>query len=94
MRLVFAEKTTVLGFDSNDSIHSNQITRRMATWLSQKDGPLTFILSPMGRGESHDAMRRAKTRERRSPAVSRASQGAIAFVTFRRGAPTESRADA
>src|SRR6266576_2473129 len=36
VRLVFAEKTTVLGFDSNDSIHSNQITRRMATWLSQK----------------------------------------------------------
>ena len=46
MRLVFAEKTTVLGFDSNDSIHSNQITRRMATWLSQKECPLTFILSP------------------------------------------------
>ena len=49
MRLVFAEKTTVFGFDSNDSIHSNQITNRMATWLSQKDGPLTFILSPKGR---------------------------------------------
>src|SRR5258708_34312660 len=46
VRLVFAEKTTVLGFDSNDSIHSNQITRRMATWLSQKECPLTFILSP------------------------------------------------
>ena len=46
MRLVFAEKTTVLGFDSNDSIHSNQITNRMATWLSQKECPLTFILSP------------------------------------------------
>src|SRR5712671_1922885 len=35
VRLVFAEKTTVLGFDSNNSIHSNQITNRMATWLSQ-----------------------------------------------------------
>ena len=46
VRLVFAEKTTVLGFDSNDSIHSNQITNRMATWLSQKECPLTFILSP------------------------------------------------
>ena len=65
VRLVFAEKTTVLGFDSNDSIHSNQITNRMATWLSQKDGPLTFILSQKGRGESHDAIRRTKTKERR-----------------------------
>src|SRR5882724_9465531 len=46
VRLVFAEKTTVLGFDSDDSIHSNQITRRMATWLNQKECPLTFILSP------------------------------------------------
>src|SRR5215510_6967153 len=36
VRLVFAQKTTVLGFDSNDSIHSNQITHRMATWLSEK----------------------------------------------------------
>ena len=43
MRLVFAEKTTVLGFDSNDSIHSNQITNRMATWLNEKEVPLTFI---------------------------------------------------
>src|SRR5213596_3229843 len=39
VRLVFAEKTTVLGFDSYDSIHSNQITRRMATWLNQKKSP-------------------------------------------------------
>ena len=55
VRLVFAEKTTVLGFDSNDSIHSNQITRRMAIWLSQKKRvPLTFILSPGEKGESHD----------------------------------------
>jgi hypothetical protein len=46
VRLVFAEKTTVLGFDSNDSIHSNQITNRMATWLRQKTGRLTFIPSP------------------------------------------------
>src|SRR6476660_5849120 len=46
VRLVFAEKTTVLGFDSNDSIHSNQITNRMATWLRQKECPLTFSLSP------------------------------------------------
>jgi hypothetical protein len=37
VRLVFAQKTAVLGFDSNDSIHSNQITRPMATWLSEKD---------------------------------------------------------
>jgi hypothetical protein len=36
VRLVFAKKTTVLGFDSNDSIHSNQITRRIAIWLNQK----------------------------------------------------------
>src|SRR5436189_3018014 len=41
VRLVFAEKTTVLGFDSNDSIHSNQITRRFATWLSQKENHMT-----------------------------------------------------
>src|SRR5882724_12701782 len=41
VRLVFAEKTTVLGFDSNDSIHSNQITRRLATWLSQKENHMT-----------------------------------------------------
>src|SRR2546423_8411696 len=39
VRLVFAEKTTVLGFDSDDSIHSNQITRRTASWLSQKESP-------------------------------------------------------
>src|SRR5512132_1175573 len=52
MRLVFAEKTAVLGLDSNDSIHSNQITRRMATWLSQKECPLSFILSPNG-GEAN-----------------------------------------
>src|SRR5207342_2010961 len=39
VRLLFAEKTTVLGFDSNDPIHSNQITNRMANWLSQKDVP-------------------------------------------------------
>src|SRR6476659_10059277 len=44
VRLVFAEKTTVLSLDSNDSIHSNQITNRMATWLSEKS-PLTFSLS-------------------------------------------------
>src|SRR6478752_9640188 len=49
VRLVFAEKTTVLGFDSNHSIHSNQITNRMATWLSQKQCPLTFVLSPKWR---------------------------------------------
>src|SRR6478609_156124 len=36
VRLVFAEKTTVLGFNSNDSIHSNQITRRIAIWLNEK----------------------------------------------------------
>src|SRR5437773_2832634 len=57
VRLVFAEKTTVLGFDSYDSIHSNQITRRMATWLNQKN--LSPSSSPQtGRGESHDAIRR------------------------------------
>src|SRR5438552_9242657 len=39
VRLVFAEKTTVLGFDSYDPIHWNQFTRRMATWLSQKNVP-------------------------------------------------------
>src|SRR5512132_272936 len=48
VRLVFAEKTTVLGFDSNDSIHSNQITRRMATWLSQKRSPHLHPLSKRG----------------------------------------------
>src|SRR5258705_2172157 len=46
VRLVFAEKTTVLGLDSNNSVHSNQITHRTAIWLSQKECPLTFILSP------------------------------------------------
>src|SRR5262249_30686133 len=35
VRLVFTEKTAVLGLNSNDSIHSDQITRRMATWLSE-----------------------------------------------------------
>src|SRR5262245_46424952 len=46
VRLVFAEKTAVLSFDSNDSIHSNQITRRMATWLSQKRRCLTLHTLP------------------------------------------------
>src|SRR6266545_5563666 len=54
VRLVFAEKTTVLGFDSNHSIHSNQITRRMATWLSQKDVPHLHPLPKMGSSGSHD----------------------------------------
>src|SRR3954453_21805503 len=36
VRLVLAEQTAVLGLDSNDSIHSNQITRRTTTWLNQK----------------------------------------------------------
>src|SRR5438094_9512919 len=52
VRLVFAEETTVLGLDSNDSIHSNQITRRIATWLSEKEGPLTSILSPSGKKQT------------------------------------------
>src|SRR5881394_4387818 len=39
VRLVFAEKTTVLGFDPDDSIHWKQITRRMATWLNQRNVP-------------------------------------------------------
>src|SRR6267142_1706905 len=55
VRLVFAEKTTVLGFDSNDSIHSNQTTRRRATWLNQKKSPLTLFSPQTGKGESHDA---------------------------------------
>src|SRR6266436_6595815 len=59
VRLVFAEKTTVLGFDSNDPFHSNQITRRMATWLSQKESP--HLHPPQtGRGQSHNAISRAK----------------------------------
>jgi len=37
VRLVFAEKTTVLGFNSNDSIHSHQITRLTPIWLSEKE---------------------------------------------------------
>jgi hypothetical protein len=45
VRLVFAQKTAVLGFDSNDSIHSDQITRRLATWLSEKDVPSPCPLS-------------------------------------------------
>src|SRR6266566_1964391 len=48
VRLVFAEKTTVLGFDSDDSIHSNQITRRMATWLNQKKSPHLHPLPKRG----------------------------------------------
>src|SRR5213596_3396309 len=44
VRLVFAEKTTVLGFDSHDSIHSNQITHRMSLWLRQNSRHL--VLSP------------------------------------------------
>src|SRR5215813_6124882 len=36
VRLVFAEKTTVLGFNSNDAIHRNQLTHRIRIWLSQK----------------------------------------------------------
>src|SRR6266508_637380 len=59
VRLVFAEKTTVLGFDSNHSIHSNQITRRTATWLNQKTVPSPSYSPQTGRGESHDAIRRA-----------------------------------
>jgi len=50
VRLVFAQKTAVLGFDSNDSIHSNQITRRMATWLSEKDASAPSS-SPKKNGE-------------------------------------------
>src|SRR5438552_10363962 len=53
VRLVFAEETTVLGLDSYDSIHSNQITRRIATWLSEKESPLTSILSPSGKNRPH-----------------------------------------
>src|SRR5262249_13294926 len=36
VRLFFAEKTTVLGFNSNDAIHRNQLTHRIRIWLSQK----------------------------------------------------------
>src|SRR6478609_12080233 len=57
--LVFAEKTTVLGFDSNDSIHSNQIKRRMTTWLNQKTVPSPSSSPHTGIGESRDAIRRA-----------------------------------
>ena len=54
VRLVFAEKTTVLGFNSNDSIHSNQITRRMATWLSEKDVPSALSIPTAGTvGRAH-----------------------------------------
>src|SRR4051794_23760170 len=45
VRLVFAEQTAVLGLDSNDSIHSNQITRRTTTWLNQKQVPSRLMLS-------------------------------------------------
>src|SRR5438270_2352888 len=58
VRLVFAEKTTVLGLDSYDSIHSNQITNRIATWLNEKDVPSPSSFPKMRRGESQDATSR------------------------------------
>src|SRR5262245_8031666 len=36
VRLVFAEKTAVLSFDSYDAIHRKQLTHRIRIWLSQK----------------------------------------------------------
>src|SRR4029079_1159502 len=53
VRLVFAEKTTVLGLDSHDAIHRNQLTHRIRISLSQKTS-FTLDLSPVWRGKSHD----------------------------------------
>src|SRR5215208_2996002 len=60
VRLVFAEKTTILRFDSYDSIHSNQITRRISVWLNQKHFPHLNPLPKMGRSEPHDSAERGR----------------------------------
>jgi hypothetical protein len=50
VRLVFTEKTAVLGFDSYDAIHGNQLTHRIRIWLNQKNSS-NLVVYPWGRGE-------------------------------------------
>ena len=56
MRLVFAEKTTVFGFDSNDSIHSNQITQSNGDLAKPKK--MSPHLHPLPNGERRTKERR------------------------------------
>src|SRR5438477_754241 len=53
VRLVFTEKTTVFGLDSNDSIHLSELTHRIGIWLSQKKSPSPPSSPQMGRSGPH-----------------------------------------
>src|SRR6476620_7468978 len=85
VRLVFAEQTTVLGFDSYDSIHSNQSTNRMATGLSQKDVPSPSSLPDGITRDTNHAGRRP--RDDRLDSVDRGRLGSPSL-------PENDRADA
>src|SRR4029077_4921596 len=58
VRFFFTQKTAVFGFDSNDPIHSTQLTHRIPIWLSEKTIPPHLSPLPqMGRGGSVTSMR-------------------------------------